>query len=70
MKKAARLKNRTAYKTYIYIIRYAASGPSLFKVIEVIKTEAAKSMCSHNVYRNGYKCINNFYSQSKNREKI
>ena len=38
---------------YIYIIRHAAPGPSLFKVIEIIKTEAAKSMSSHNRHVTG-----------------
>ncbi len=39
-----------------YIIRYATSGLSPFLEIETIKTEAAKSISSHN----GYKYSNYF----------
>jgi hypothetical protein len=34
-----------------YIVRYAATGPSPFQETEIIKTEAAESISSHNGYK-------------------
>ena len=41
---------RTAYISH-YINQYATSGLLPFLEIEIIKTEAAKSISSHNAYK-------------------
>ncbi len=43
----------TGQHEFIYYIRHTASGPSSFLIIE-IKTEAVKSIVSHNGYKYSY----------------